>query len=123
MQSSERVQVICRFRGDAKHRKHQSLDLAQKLNDNVWEEHGDKTVRNPAGKLPSKDFHFDKVLNQNATQVQVFQEAGHASVQALLQGYNATVLAYGQSGSGKTFTMLGSDAIVQAIKKGSLIPE
>ena len=29
-------------------------------------------------------------------------------VESVLQGYNATVFAYGQSGSGKTFTMTGA---------------
>lgn len=30
-------------------------------------------------------------------------------LQAVVQGYNATVFAYGQTGSGKTFTMEGFD--------------
>lgn len=34
-------------------------------------------------------------------------------------GFNATIFAYGQSGSGKTFTMLGPDDVVDAIKEGS----
>jgi hypothetical protein len=31
-------------------------------------------------------------------------------------GFNATIFAYGQSGSGKTFSMLGPDDVVDAIK-------
>ena len=34
-------------------------------------------------------------------------------------GFNATIFAYGQSGSGKTFSMLGPDDVVDAIKEGS----
>ena len=37
---------------------------------------------------------------------------------ALLKGFNGTIFAYGQSGSGKTFTMLGPDSVVDAIKNG-----
>jgi len=36
-----------------------------------------------------------------------------------MRGFNGTVFAYGQSGSGKTFTMLGPDEVVEVIKKGS----
>ena len=35
-----------------------------------------------------------------------------------LDGYNGTIFAYGQSGSGKTFTMLGPDEVVELIKDG-----
>mmetsp|Transcript_24819 Transcript_24819/g.33230 ORF Transcript_24819/g.33230 Transcript_24819/m.33230 type:complete len:101 (-) Transcript_24819:3270-3572(-) len=45
-------------------------------------------------------------------------EAGRGTVQALLGGFNGTIFAYGQSGSGKTFTMLGPDSVVDAIKNG-----
>ena len=40
------------------------------------------------------------------------------------QGFNATIFAYGQSGSGKTFSMLGPDDVVDAIKEGAAsVPE
>jgi hypothetical protein len=38
---------------------------------------------------------------------QVFREVGLRVLDALVGGYNACVLAYGQSGTGKTFTMMG----------------
>ena len=46
-------------------------------------------------------------------------------MRALLEGFNGTIFAYGQSGSGKTFTMLGPDSVVEAIKEGGSagIPE
>lgn len=46
-------------------------------------------------------------------------------MRALLEGFNGTIFAYGQSGSGKTFTMLGPDEVVAAIAAGGSgsIPE
>ena len=35
-----------------------------------------------------------------------------------MNGFNGTIFAYGQSGSGKTYTMLGPDSVVEAIKNG-----
>ena len=39
--------------------------------------------------------------------VQLYREVGVAVEGAAVAGYNACVLAYGQSGTGKTFTVLG----------------
>lgn len=52
-------------------------------------------------------FAFDGVYNNTFTQRDIFlQEVQHLA-DAVNQGYNATVFAYGQSGSGKTHTMTG----------------
>ena len=66
----------------------------------------------------AKTFTFDRVLNSDSTQETAYLEAGRSSVHALLKGFNGTIFAYGQSGSGKTFTMLGPDSVVDAIKNG-----
>jgi hypothetical protein len=51
---------------------------------------------------------FDRVFMGLATQEDVFA-AVEPSVQACLEGYNATVFAYGQTGTGKTHTLFGRD--------------
>ncbi|RLN74879.1 hypothetical protein BBJ28_00005294 [Nothophytophthora sp. Chile5] len=51
---------------------------------------------------------FDRVFMGDATQEDVFT-AMEPSVQACLQGFNATVFAYGQTGTGKTHTLFGSE--------------
>jgi kinesin family protein 3/17 len=37
----------------------------------------------------------------------VYESAARPAVCSVLEGYNATILAYGQTGTGKTFTMEG----------------
>ena len=41
-----------------------------------------------------------------------------STITQFLKGFNATIFAYGQSGSGKTFSMLGPDDVVDVIKEG-----
>lgn len=53
---------------------------------------------------------FDHVFMESATQEDVFT-AVQPSIQAALSGYNATVFAYGQTGTGKTHTIFGSDTL------------
>lgn len=45
----------------------------------------------------------------NTRQHQIFDEAGQEIIESVLEGFNGTVLAYGQTSSGKTFTMTGPD--------------
>eukprot|EP00796_Vickermania_ingenoplastis_P008455 gene8455-5932_t len=54
------------------------------------------------------DFTYDKVLNHLADQRDVMAAVGDVAVDRVLAGFNGTVLCYGQSGSGKTHTMIGS---------------
>jgi hypothetical protein len=61
------------------------------------------------GKIARK-FKFSNVLGPDASQQDVFDGAGLATlVQRCVEGYNGTVFTYGQTGSGKTFTMDGVD--------------
>ncbi|KAL4436755.1 hypothetical protein ABPG75_003894 [Micractinium tetrahymenae] len=57
----------------------------------------------------TKAFAFDKVFGPDSRQEDVYDTACAPLVEAALQGFNATVFAYGQTGCGKTFTMEGRD--------------
>jgi kinesin family protein 6/9 len=52
-------------------------------------------------------YKCDAVL-ANASQERVFEEVGLPLCETVLQGYNATALCYGQTSSGKSFTMIGN---------------
>ena len=63
------------------------------------------TVDSP--RLGEHKFSFDQVFDEFSTQEEVYRESVSVIPPKLLQGVNATLLAYGQSGSGKTHTLLG----------------
>ncbi|XP_026676884.1 kinesin-like protein KIF19 [Diaphorina citri] len=54
-----------------------------------------------------KQFNYDIVLGEDATQDDVYQATTKNLVRDVLLGYNGTVFAYGATGSGKTHTMVG----------------
>ena len=47
------------------------------------------------------------LIDSNTSQAVVFERVGAPAVHSVLNGYNSTIIAYGQSGSGKTFTLTG----------------
>jgi hypothetical protein len=69
-------------------------------------EYGDDAMPSTANSS-NKRFTFDRVFRDDSTQEQVFTEVGRPAIDAVLKGFNGTVLAYGQTSSGKTHTMLG----------------
>ncbi|KAF8981072.1 hypothetical protein BGZ46_003309 [Entomortierella lignicola] len=50
-------------------------------------------------------FTFDHVFGPNASQEEVYQGSVKRMVDRFMEGYNVTVMAYGQTSSGKTYTM------------------
>ncbi|XP_054005394.1 kinesin-like protein Klp61F [Hylaeus anthracinus] len=57
----------------------------------------------------TKKFVFDRVFGPSSRQIDVYNAVVHPLVEEVLAGYNCTVFAYGQTGTGKTFTMEGVD--------------
>ena len=53
-------------------------------------------------------FHFDSVLDENANQKRTYNVTAQLLIDKILAGYNVTVFAYGQTGAGKTHTMVGT---------------
>lgn len=51
-------------------------------------------------------FDFDRTFGTQATQAQVFEDT-EPLITSVLDGFNVCILAYGQTGAGKTFTMNG----------------
>jgi kinesin family protein 3/17 len=52
-------------------------------------------------------FTFDHVYDPSSGQKEVYDTTAKAVVDSALAGYNATIFAYGQTGTGKTYTMEG----------------
>lgn len=64
-------------------------------------------VQNIANKQIDRTFAFDKVFGPTSQQKDLYDQAVSPIVNEVLEGYNCTIFAYGQTGTGKTYTMEG----------------
>ncbi|CAI9770527.1 unnamed protein product [Fraxinus pennsylvanica] len=64
-------------------------------------------VQNIANKQIDRTFQFDKVFGPLSQQKDLYDQAVCPMVCEVLTGYNCTIFAYGQTGTGKTYTMEG----------------
>jgi len=69
-------------------------------------DHGQSMVVNH--KQKDWDFRVSKTLH-NKSQASVYEDCARRAVAVALDGYNATILAYGQTGAGKSYTMYGAN--------------
>ena len=63
-------------------------------------------IENPST-FQQNRFTFDHIFDQESNQLEVYTKAAKPSIKSLFEGYNSTILAYGQTGTGKTYTMEG----------------
>ncbi|WVF71453.1 hypothetical protein IAT40_006257 [Kwoniella sp. CBS 6097] len=57
----------------------------------------------------NRKYVFDQVFSMEATQEEVFERTAKPLLPGVLDGYNATVFAYGATGCGKTHTISGTE--------------
>ena len=54
-----------------------------------------------------RTFTYDHVYPEKSNQSEIFEDTSKEVVKSVLKGYNGTIFAYGQTGTGKTYTMVG----------------
>ena len=67
-----------------------------------------KPVGPPGRRSKDQTFGFDRVFDENTTQAEVYESTTRNLLDSVLDGYNATVFAYGATGCGKTHTITGT---------------
>ncbi len=103
--SEESVQVVVRCRPLNEKEVEQGHDQCVNMSPKT----GAVEIRNPKMQAtdPGKTFTFDAVYDWNSKQADLYEETFAPLVESVLQGFNGTIFAYGQTGTGKTFTMEG----------------
>lgn len=54
-------------------------------------------------------YAFDYAFDKTCGQLEIFKHTTKFLVEGILHGFNATVFAYGPTGAGKTYTMVGTE--------------
>ena len=73
----------------------------------VEEDDSQRTILLRRPYYDTREFNLDNVLGRAATQAQTYEAVARGVVDDVLTGVNGTVLAYGQTGTGKTHTIYG----------------
>lgn len=81
----------------------------------VLDESG-QLMANP-GPYTTHSFVFDHVYDQKATQREVYDTTARAVVDSALQGYNATIFAYGQTGTGLLVALKNSVSVTTLLRE------
>ncbi|KAI8096924.1 P-loop containing nucleoside triphosphate hydrolase protein [Halteromyces radiatus] len=76
--------------------------FAHATEDDVLQVHSNSVIVSPPH---NKSFTFDHVFGPQTQQAEIFTTLGQKSINKFVQGYNVTMLAYGQTSSGKTYTV------------------
>lgn len=62
------------------------------------------------------NFTFDYVFDMDSNQTDIYKKLGDPSIESVIQGFNSTIIAYGQTGTGKSFTMEGLSYLNNKVK-------
>jgi kinesin family protein 5 len=57
--------------------------------------------------VEGKPFNFDRCFGTDTQQDDFYDTVAKSTIDDIFKGYNGTIFAYGQTGAGKTFSMMG----------------
>ena len=79
------------------------LEKMIKIENNILYLEDIKTHKNKNNKI----YVFDNIFTESSNNIEVFNKSIKEMIDKVLQGYNSTALAYGVTGTGKTYTIFG----------------
>ncbi|KFA76781.1 hypothetical protein S40288_08642 [Stachybotrys chartarum IBT 40288] len=113
------VVVRCRGRNEREIKENSTVVVSTKgIKDKLVQLHMGANAMN------DKTYNFDRVYSPAADQNMVFDDTVKPILEEMLAGYNCTIFAYGQTGTGKTYTMSGdmTDTLGMLSDEAGIIP-
>lgn len=62
-----------------------------------------------SGGLPPRSFSYDELWGPGITNTDIFAKIGYSVIKTTMEGYHGVVFAYGQTSSGKTYSIHGAE--------------
>ncbi|PWA82882.1 P-loop containing nucleoside triphosphate hydrolases superfamily protein [Artemisia annua] len=103
----EKICVAVRVRPPVKSSSSEDTHTPWKVEQNRISLHRSLPSGTPAP--PALSYTFDHVFDQDSSNSSIYDLLTKDIIHAVVDGFNGTAFAYGQTSSGKTFTMNGSD--------------
>ncbi|KAJ8955487.1 hypothetical protein NQ318_003589 [Aromia moschata] len=103
--SQENVRVFIRVRPLSK------KEVAEGNENIVICDHKDNLIVLKKNGEHTKPFKFDHIFVPTTAQLEMYRMVAFPIVEKALEGYNGTIFAYGQTGTGKTYTMAGNHQV------------
>ena len=83
--------------------QYSSLKTLQIENDKI------KIISSQKQKQKEIEFEFDFIFSEEITQKEIYEYTTEKLINKVMEGFNATIFAFGATGSGKTYTMVGNN--------------
>eukprot|EP00762_Andalucia_godoyi_P008084 ANDGO_02131.mRNA.1 Osmotic avoidance abnormal protein 3 len=120
LSGDSRIRVFLRVRPILSHESNEnnvlSVDPAASVltfkSGQSQQERSSNSSSSPAKNLSATSFQFDQIFGTASSNEDVYKGTVQSYLPSVLDGYNVTLLAYGQTGAGKTHTVLSPDGIV-----------
>ena len=97
--SNENIKVIIRIRPKIESEYVENSNLISLIGNSIF-----ITLKNSI-----KQYNFDYIANEDTSQSEIFNKCGKEICDEVLKGINGTILVYGQTSAGKTYTLLGNN--------------
>ncbi|GAB1607646.1 hypothetical protein Ahia01_001048500 [Argonauta hians] len=97
---SDKIQVVIRQRPLNESEKQNGCDLMWKTSEN--------RIISAVDATNHQSYMFDRVYDNYAETADIYHETVKPIICASMEGFNGTIFAYGQTSSGKTYTMSGT---------------
>lgn len=101
MHQGQNIQVFVRCRPLNTHERRPVVEVKPEKNEIKVLDKSTKTQ-------DTKNFYFDQVFDGVTKQIEIYNSVVRPLIDQVLMGFNCTVFAYGQTGTGKTYTMEGN---------------
>ena len=100
-QSEDHIRVVARFRPINAKEKHE--EKMQNLSSEPIELYNEsKSVNVPRNGKPALQFTLDRIIWSDSTQQQAFEVLAKPLIDQVMKGFNGTIFAFGQTGSGRS---------------------
>eukprot|EP00941_MAST-03F_sp_MAST-3F-sp1_P005328 g5328.t1 len=102
------IRVFCRVRPESKSEKERGAKMCVTLEKMDDQNNGICTDLKIEVKKKLQAFTFDRIFGPTSSQEEVFADTKRL-IQSAVDGFNVCIFAYGQTGAGKSFTMIGAE--------------